>query len=65
MVRSKCGFMYVLQLSVTLSVWMEEHVLSPMFVPVPVASMALSVKLVRVWCDVIFVCYDTFYFSAV
>lgn len=38
-----------LQLSVNPSVWMEEPVLSLMYVPVPVVSLAPSVKLVSLW----------------
>lgn len=38
-----------LQLSVNPSVWMEEPVLSLTYVPVPVVSLAPSVKLVSLW----------------
>lgn len=49
------------QLSVTPSVWTEEPAWSPTSVPVPVASMALSVKLVTLWLNT----YHPFHCAAV
>lgn len=58
-VESKCGSLCLPQLSVTPSVWMEEPALSPTSVPVPAASMALSVKSVRLWLKLITVTHFT------
>lgn len=45
--KSKCRSLYILQLSVTLSVWTEEPASNPTSALVPVVFMALSVKLVN------------------